>query len=273
MGSWAAVAFECRDSADRRRLLRWFERTQPVEFPVERYSVRAAIDAADGRRRAEYAWLGRYLHVVTTGDPRPVVTRAAETGHWRRTVVAELDGETETVVDGRLVRAADDPGAVDGATIRGVPGLAGLGLVYALAMRRQFRFRPCAARPPPDVSAPLLDAFTDPADVADGLTSFVRAMHDRTGVAPTADGREFLRSDPAGDDRVVHDGPGGRLNPGDGDEAGPAADTTLGDGPDDGVAAAVLDSGSSSRTRRVQTDGGQGRREESPLGRLRSLLR
>jgi len=270
MGSWAVVAFECGSSADRRRLLRWFERTHPVAFPVERYSVRAAIEAAGGRRPAEYAWLDRYLHVTTPGDPRPVVVRSIEDDRWERALVAELDRETATVTEGRLVRAAGE--AVDGTVVRGARGLAGLGLLYALAMRRQFRFRPCAARTPPDAAGTYPDAFTDPADLTDDLQSFVRAMADCTGVDPTDDGRDFLRSDPAARERFVYDGPGGsaRLSDSQRDRAARATPGTA-DGPldlrDPGVAS------SADPTPRLQTDGGRARGGGSLLGRVRSLLR
>ncbi len=269
MGSWAVVAFECRSSADRRRLLRWFERTQPVAFPVERYSVRAGVEAAGGHRAAEYAWLDRYLYVTTPGDPRPVVVRSAEAGRWERAVVAELDRETDTVVEGRLVRTAGD--AVDGAVVRGARGLAGLGLLYALAVRRQFRFRPCAARTPPEAPDTYPDAFTDPADLTDDLESFVRAMHDCTGVAPTDDGRAFLRDDPAGRDRFVYDGPAGsaRLTDSRRDRAAAHTPDATGGALDLGGS----DPGSTGADSRLQTDGGRAREEGSLLGWVRSLLR
>jgi|APHM01.1.fsa_nt_gi hypothetical protein len=261
MVSWAAVAFECRSSADRRRLLRWFERSHPVQFPIERYSVRAALDGANGRRPAEYAWLDRYLYVTTPGDPSPVVVESAETGHWRRAAVAELDRETATAVEGRLLRASDTSDALDGTVVRGTRGLAGLGLVYALAMHRQFRFRPCAARTPDDAPGTYFDAFTDPATLADDLQSFVRSMADHIGVAPTDEGLDLLRSDPAGRDRFVYDGPGGRSH-----LASPERDAAADEQPN--VATAE-----SSSEEQLQTDGGCARDESSLFGRLRSVWR
>lgn len=219
MGSWAVMAFECERGSDRRRLLRWFERTHPVTVPVHRYSTTGALETPGGTHDADFAWIGRYLYVTTPGDPRAIVTDSV--GRWDRAVVAEIDRASETVVDGRFVDATD---GVTGHRVRGAPGWAGVGLLYALAMARSFRFRPCASRAPPDSSTPHPTAFADPADFLADLDRFVDRMRAVTGIAPTDAGLTLLRSDPAGRDRFVYDGPGGSPTLDLGAEDSPRAD-------------------------------------------------
>lgn len=204
MGSWATVTFECESSAGRRRLLRLLERTHPVDVPVGRYSTTGTVETAGGTADADLAWTGRYLHLTTPGDPRPLVGDTVE--RWERAAVVEVDRASETVREGRFV---DTTGPVSGGRLRGADGWGGLGLLYALAMTHDFRFRPCASRSPPGTDVPLPNAFTDPAALVTDLDRFCRRLQAVTGVEPTADGRELLRSDPAGRDRFVYDGPGG----------------------------------------------------------------
>lgn len=200
MVSWTMLAFECGSERARESLMEWFEATHPVEFPTDRYSEFAEIETEDGETRgADYAWLDRYLYVTVMGDADHVVWKT--TDHWERAAIAEFDGTTETVADGMFLdnteSEADDE--VEAHPIEGPPEWAGNGLMYALAMDHQFRFRSYSAQSPTNQVTPHPDAFTVPTEFADDFEGFIEEMAEVTGVEPTADGRAFLENDPAQD--------------------------------------------------------------------------
>lgn len=205
MVSWTLFAFECTDQVGRRELMEWFEANHPVEFPEDRYSIFADIETEDGDATgADYAWVGRYLYVTVMGDASQVIGRT--THLWKRAAIAEFDGSTETVVDGTFVLDTES-GAEDevkGHPLEGPPEWAGNGLMYALAMEHQFRFRAYSAQSPTTQLTPHPNAFTVPTEFADDFDEFVEEMEDVTGVEPTEEGLEFLRNDPADDDRYVY---------------------------------------------------------------------
>lgn len=204
MVSWTLFAFECADETARERLMDWFEANHPVEFPDDRYSEFAEISTGDGVRGADYAWIDRYLYVTVMGEPEQII--AETTDLFERAAVAEFDGRTETVVDGTFVldtdSGADDE--VKGHPLEGPPEWAGNGLMYALAMEHQFRFRSYSAQSPTNQVTPHPDAFSVPTKYADDFEGFIEEIAEVTGVEPTEEGLAFLRDDPADDDRYVY---------------------------------------------------------------------
>jgi hypothetical protein len=205
MVSWTVAVFDCGSGAGRRRLLRRVERDHPVTVPVDRYSTTGAIETPDGPREADLAWLGRSLYLTTAGDPTPLVETTVD--RWERAALARVDGDDRTVRDGHFLDATDAAGGHADRRFEGVPGEAGLGVLYALAMTEGFRFRPCASRVPAGTEG-FPDAFVDPAAAVDDLDAFLDRAATATGVTPTETGLSLLRSDPAGEDRFVYDGPG-----------------------------------------------------------------
>lgn len=220
MASWTVCNFECADVAAREALMDYFEREHPVEFPADRYSVLAAVDAGRGRTAADFAWVGRYLYVTTRSAGRDLLFDTM--GRWERAAVGEFDAESGTAEEVTLVLDADagDDDEVAGGRFGGVDGLGGMDVLYSLAMVHQFRFRSYAGVPPVGHRGPHPDAFA----VVDAVEAFVADMAEATGVEPTDEGRAFLRTDPADDDRyefaetygpVDHDfeeAPAGRLD-------------------------------------------------------------
>lgn len=205
MASWSVYAVECEDTAAREELMEWFEENQPVEFPDDRYSVFADIESDDGGTTgADYAWLGRYLYITVMDEAGRVIEDAMD--YWERAALAEFDGTTETVVDGTFVRDTESGAEhqVEGHPLQGPQEFAGNGVMYALAMDHQFRFRSYSAQSPTDQAKPHPDAFDAPTDFVDDFEEFIERMSSATGVEPNEEGLEFLRNDPADDDRYVY---------------------------------------------------------------------
>lgn len=203
--SWKTYAFECVDESQRESLMAWFEANHPVEFPANRYSVFESVVGDDGAETgADYAWLGRYLYVTVMGEADDIVWHSAD--RWERAAIAEFDNHTETVVDGLFVMDTDS-GAEDEAKVhplQGPPEWAGNGVMYALAVKRQFRFRAYAAQSPTHQVTPHPDAFTVPTAFAEDFDGFIEEIAEATGIEPTEEGLAFLRDDPADDDRYVY---------------------------------------------------------------------
>lgn len=199
MTSWTVHCLECSDVAAREALMRRFEREHPVTFPDDRYSVVAEFESANGPVEADFAWVGRYLYVTTT-EPAGGPARAAM-DDWERAVVGEFDATANAAEQVTLILDPDAGGddEVAGGRFQGLEDLGGMDVLYALAMRNQFRFRSYSAVPPARHTAPHPDAFT----VVDAVEEFVADMAEATGVEPTEAGRAFLRDDPADDDRYV----------------------------------------------------------------------
>jgi hypothetical protein len=224
---WTVYCLECDDVAARESLMDRFEREHPVEFPADRYSVVATVDHDGEAVETDFAWVDRYLYLTTTTPVDDLVLESMD--DWKRAAVGEFDATTGTAEHVTLVLDAGvgEDGEVAGGRFEGLEGLGGMDVLYALAMRHQFRFRSYSAVPLVSHTAPHPDAFT----AFDDLDRFVEDMAEATGVEPTDEGLAFLRSDPAADDRYVF---GETYGPVDGDFAeADAAAAELSVAPDD----------------------------------------
>jgi hypothetical protein len=196
---WTVYCLECDDVAAREALMARFEREHPVEFPEDRYSVVAAVVHDGEQVETDFAWVDRYLYLTTTTEVDDLVLQTMD--DWERAAVGEFDATTGTAEHVTLVldAGAGDEGEAAGGRFEGLEGLGGMDVLYALAMRHQFRFRSYSAVPLVSHTAPHPDAFTAFGE----LDRFVEDMAEATGVEPTDEGLDFLRSDPAADDRYV----------------------------------------------------------------------
>lgn len=227
MTSWTVHCLECADVAAREALMDRFEREHPVAFPSDRYSVLDGLEVDGDRVEADFAWVGRYLYVTTTGDAGDLAEDTM--ADWERAAVGAFDATTGTAEEVTLVLdpEAGGDGEVAGGRFEGLPGLGGMDVLYALAMRNQFRFRSYSAEPPVAHRVLHPDAFT----VVDAVERFVEDMAEATGIEPTAAGLDFLRSDPADDDRYVFGETYGPVDRDFEDAAGDRAPALADDGP------------------------------------------
>ncbi|MFC6732376.1 MULTISPECIES: hypothetical protein [unclassified Haladaptatus] len=173
--------------------MEWFKENHPVEFSTEEESTFAKVETDSGERGADYAWIDRYLYVTVMGKAENIVH---ETTHlWKRAAIATFDGRTETATDVTLIidtnAGADDE--VAAVQFGGIDGYGGQDVMYALAMKHEFRFRSYSAQSPTNQIAFHPAAF----DFVSELNSFVEELHEATGIEPTDSGLEFLRNDPA----------------------------------------------------------------------------
>jgi hypothetical protein len=205
MVSWTLFAFECSDVDARGELMEWFQNQYTVEFSTDGRSAFAEIpDSTGDTQAADFAWVGRYLYVTIIDDAPDLLDQTVH--HWERAVAAAFDGDSETVVDGTFVDATGGVDQITSQSLEGPPELAGNGLMYALAMKHQFRFRSYSERSPTDQETPHPDAFTDPTEFVDDFLQFVDDMREATGVEPTKAGMQLLKNDPiATQDQAPHE--------------------------------------------------------------------
>lgn len=231
MASWTVHCFECADEPAREALLEWFEREHPLERPGDRYSVVAELTVGGEAVWADYAWVGSYCYVTTRTHPGGLLEDTM--GRWDRAAVGEFQARTATAETVTLVLdpEAGDEREVAGGRFGGIRGMGGMDVLYALAMRHQFRFRSYSGVPPARHRGAHPDAFTAVGDVE----RFVADMAEATGIEPTADGRAFLADDPADDDRYVFGETYGPTDAGleDGPDEAPAFEDLEADLPDD----------------------------------------
>lgn len=197
MGSWTVYNFECADVVARDALLARIEAHHPVTVPSDGDSVFADVDTGSAVVGADYAWADRYLYVTVMESADVLFQQTVDL--WDRAAKATFDGATETATDVTFV-ADTEPGGddeVEASQFHGMEGLAGLDVVYGLAMLFEFRFRAYAAASPTTQLTPHLGAFDTPRDVVGHLDEFIEEMADRTAVDPTPSGRSFLGEDPA----------------------------------------------------------------------------
>ncbi|WP_410766629.1 hypothetical protein [Haloferax sp. DFSO60] len=203
MPNWTVYNFECEDVSSREALMEWFEANHPVEFPADDDSVFADYDNGERTVGADYAWIDRYLYVTVMGEAETLVAETLDL--WNRAAIAEFDSKTETVTDITLIvdTEAGRDDEIAAVKFEGEEGYGGNDVMYALAMAHQFRFRAYSAQSPTSQITPHPAAF----DYVTNVDAFVEDLGDVTGVEPTDEGLEFIRTDPAIDYKVARDDP------------------------------------------------------------------
>lgn len=214
---WTVYNFECADATARERLVEWFDAEHPLEVPtgaetsaeptsesLEDDGVHGALVSGDGETPADLAWVAEYVYVMTSDPVDELLADTAD--RWERAVVATFDAETETCLEAVLYRS-DDGDPAKGASYEGVPERNGQALLYTFAMAHQFRFRAYAHEPPGPMLTPLFGAFDAVVGMGWG-SNLMETFEHETGVAPTAQGLEFLESDPVLDEGEYYEADG-----------------------------------------------------------------